>query len=64
MCGKRTKEIGQGVPIVAQQDKKLNRGVPVVEQWLTNPTRNYEGAGSVPALPQRVKDPVLPRAVV
>ena len=25
-------------------------GVPVVVQWLTNPTRNHEVAGSVPAL--------------
>jgi len=27
-------------------------GVPVVAQWLTNPTRNHEVAGSVPALAQ------------
>ena len=25
-------------------------GVPVVAQWLTNPTRNHEVAGSYPAL--------------
>jgi len=25
-------------------------GVPVVAQWLTNPTRNHEVAGSIPAL--------------
>ena len=30
-------------------------GVPVVAQWLTNPTRNHEVAGSVPALAQWVK---------
>ena len=35
-------------------------GVPVVVQWLTNPTRNHEVAGSVPALAQWIKDPVLP----
>ena len=33
-------------------------------QWLTTPTRNHEVAGSVPALAQGVKDPVLPWAVV
>ena len=27
-------------------------GVPIVAQWLTNPTRNHEVAGSVPALAQ------------
>ena len=35
-------------------------GVPVVAQWLTNPTRNHEVAGSVPALAQWVKDLGLP----
>ena len=29
-------------------------------QWLTNPTRNYEVAGSVPGLTQWAKDPALP----
>ena len=44
----------------AAKKKKKKEGVPVVAQWLTNPTRNHEVAGSVPALAQWVNDPVLP----
>ena len=39
---------------------KLFFGVPVVAQWLTNPTRNHEVAGSIPALAEWVKVPALP----
>ena len=39
---------------------KSTTGVPVVAQWLTNPIRNHEIAGSVPALAHWVNDLVLP----
>ena len=47
----------EGVPAVEQVK---HFGAPVVAQWLTNPTRNHEVAGSIPGLTQWVKDPVLP----
>ena len=53
-----------GVCVLLFKEIKLKilvgHGVPVVAQWLTNPTRNHEVAGSVPALAQWVKDPALP----
>ena len=48
---RRGREVGQVT--------RMALGVPVVAQWLTNPTRNHEVAGSVPALAQWVNDPEL-----
>ena len=42
-----------------ETSKDCHCEVPVVAQWLTNPTRNHEVAGSVPGLAQWVKDPAL-----
>ena len=40
---------------------KINfTGVPGMAQWLTNPTRNREVVGSVPALAQWVNNLALP----
>ena len=44
----------------AYDQEVVNFGVPFVAQWLTNPTRNHEVAGSVPAIAQWVNDPALP----
>ena len=41
------------------KNKNFHLGVPVVTQWLTNPTRNHEVAGSIPGLAQWVKDLAL-----
>ena len=34
----------------AAKSRNCEKGVPVVAQWLTNPTRNHEVAGSIPGL--------------
>uniref|UniRef100_A0A8C3W676 Proteasome assembly chaperone 2 n=1 Tax=Catagonus wagneri TaxID=51154 RepID=A0A8C3W676_9CETA len=39
--------------------KVFKIGVPVVAQWLTNPNRNDDVAGSIPGLAQWVKNPAL-----
>ena len=49
-----------GAALEKAKRKKKKEGVPVVAQWLTNPTRNHEVAGSVPALAQWVNDLALP----
>ena len=58
LCQLYLSKTGKSIKLKAK--KKSGEGVPVVVQWLTNPTRNHEVAGSIPALAQWVNDPVLP----
>ena len=55
-----TASLGTSIWRQCSPKKKKKKGVPVVAQWLTNPTRNHEVAGSVPALAQWVNDLALP----
>ena len=45
--------------IVIQPNNKRMMGVPFMAQWLTNPSKIHEDAGSIPGLVQWVGDPSL-----
>ena len=52
--------INKNLQALSSNKNIIQNGVPIVVQWLTNPTRNHEVAGLVPALAQWAKDPALP----
>ena len=44
-----------------RKNKQKTLGVPVVAQQVRSPTSIHEDVGSIPSLPQWVRDLVLPR---
>ena len=51
---------GRGPTPIQSLLSRNSREFPSVAQWLTNPTRNREVAGSIPGLAPGVKDPASP----